>query len=82
MLKVTAKNLELRGIANRTKKDGTVYYLVNVEDHEGTPYQFYAKDSSPFDDGLRRGSVVDVEFSYRKFGQNESLIVTHVSLSE
>lgn len=82
MLTVTAKNLELRGIANRAKKDGSVYYLVNVEDFEGTPYQFYCKDSSAFDDGLRRGSIVDVTFAYHKFGHNESLTVTHVSLAE
>lgn len=78
MLKMISHNLELRGIANRLRNDGSVYYLVNVEDCEGTPYQFYCKDSSAFPPALKRGDIVDIEFDYRKFDRNDNLIVSRV----
>ena len=78
MITMKSYNLELRGIANRTRKDGSVYYLVNVEDSEGTPYQFFCKDASAFPAGLKRGDIVDIEFDYRKFDRNDNLMVSRV----
>lgn len=78
MLKMKSFALELRGIANRTRKDGSVYYLVNVEDDEGTPYQFFCKDASAFPAGLKRGDIVDIEFDYRKFDKNDNLFLSRV----
>ena len=82
MITLTAKNLELRGIAHRVNKEtGNLYYLLNVEDDEGTPYQFYAKDSSNFEQGLKKGDMVDISFVYLKFGKDERINVFSVRKS-
>lgn len=67
MLTFTTTMVELRGISNQTNKKGEVYYLVNVEEADGTPYQFYTKDKTVFPDGLRKGDIVDLVFTYRMF---------------
>lgn len=81
MLILTAKNLELRGVAHKLKKDGSPYYLLNVEDNEGNPYQFYCKDSDCFAKDLQRGAIVDVTFIYRKYERDIFLSVQNVSRS-
>lgn len=78
MLTLTARNLELRGIANKQNKDGKTFYLINVEDDEGSPYQFYTGESSVFEQALKRGDKVAIDFEYRTFQRELSLKVLSV----
>ena len=75
MLIVTAKLVELRGVVNKFTKSGTPYFLVNVEDNEGNPYQFYCKDFNALEQGLKKGDLVDVDFEYKKYNNEESLVI-------
>lgn len=78
MFIVTAKNLELRGIANQTSKNGTVYYIVNCELTDGTPYSFYCPKADAFAEGLKKGDKVNIDFTVKRYKQNENLVVERV----
>ena len=72
---IVSATLELRGVANKVTKQGTPYYLVNLEDNEGNPYQFYCKEFSALEPGLNKGDMVNVDFLYKKFDKQETLVV-------
>ena len=78
MLTVCSNALELRGIANKTKKNGEVYYIVNCETDDGTHYGFYCADSSAFPTGLAKGDNVKVVFEVKYFENRERLVVRQV----
>lgn len=78
MLTVTSNVLELRGISNKTTKSGTVYYVVNTEAEDGTPFGFYCPDSSAFPNGLKKGDMVNVIFEVTYFDKKERLVVRQV----
>lgn len=78
MVKVKSEKLELRGIANRQSKNGKVYYIVNVESLDGTPYGFYCPDASAFQQGLKKGDMVCVTFDVKIYNGNEQLLVNKV----
>lgn len=71
---VKALSVELRGIANKiAKKTGAVYYMVNVEDADGSAYSFYCDDRNALPDGLKKGDIVNVVFDYAVYGDNKVL---------
>lgn len=78
MLTLKSTTLELRGVANRQKKDGSVYYLLNVEDAEGTAEQLYCPNTDAIPQGLRKGDNVVVWFDVKKYQGNEYLVVCKV----
>lgn len=78
MLTVKSNPLELRGIANRQKKDGSVIYLINVEDEEGTAEQLYCPKVEAIQQGLKKGDEIVVEFHVKKFNGAEYLVVNKV----
>lgn len=78
MLTVTSNKLELRGVANKTSKNGTVYYVINTETEDGTPYGFYCKDSSAFPSGLKKGDTVNVVFEVSYYKGQERLVAVEV----
>ena len=78
MLRLKSEVLELRGIANRTKKDGNVFYLLNVENGEGMPNQLYCPNVEALPTGLTKGDNVVVEFLLKKYDNSEYLVVDKV----
>lgn len=71
--------LELRGIANRTNtKSGNVYYVMNMETDDGTPWQFYCPSAEAFPQGLKKADKVCVTFEVKRFQNKDSLIVHKV----
>lgn len=78
MLTLKSNPLELRGVANRTKKDGNVYYILNVENEEGTPHALYCPNPNALPQGLRKGDNVVVEFHVKKYNGAEYLVVNKV----
>jgi len=78
MLTLKSTPLELRGIANRFKKDGNVFYLLNVENEEGTPHQLYCPNPDALPQGLKKGDLVEVVFHMKKYENNEYLVVHKV----
>ena len=78
MVKVKSEKLELRGIANRKSKNEKVYYIVNVESNDGTPYGFYCSDAASFQSGLAKGDMVHVTFEVKIYNGNEQLVVVKV----
>lgn len=78
MLTVKSCILELRGVANKTSKTGNVYYSINTETEDGTPYAFYCKDSSAFPSGLKKGDKVNIFFEVSYFKGQERLVAVEV----
>lgn len=78
MLTVIANKLELRGVVNKTSKNGTVYYVLNMEDAEGTPMQFYCPESNALPQTLRKGDKVNVTFEVKSYKGTDKLIVRKV----
>lgn len=78
MLKVTSAPLELRGIANNTSKKGNVYYTLNVESADGTPYALYCPSAECLPQGLKKGEMILVTFDVSYYKGNERLIVSGV----
>ena len=78
MLQVKSNSLELRGIANKTSAKGTVYYTINTESSDGTPYAFYCPNANAFPDGLKKGDKVELTFDVSYFKGQEKLVVAAV----
>lgn len=78
MLTVSSNVLELRGIANKTKKSGEVYYIVNCESEDGTHFGFYCPDSNAFPTGIKKGDAVKVVFEVKYFDNRERLVVRNL----
>lgn len=78
MLKVASEPLELRGVSNTTSKKGTVYYTVNCEAEDGTPYGFYCPDANALPAGLKKGDKVRLYYNVRYFRNQEKLEVCRV----
>lgn len=75
-MKLSTENLELRGIKNMTSGKGNVYYMVNCEDNEGSPLQFYCRDSKAFPEGLKKGDKVRITLDYS--ARYKTLVVERV----
>ena len=82
MLTVTSCPLELRGVAHKTSKKGKIYYVINCEDKDGTPYGFYCPDAKALSPSLKKGDSVLVSFEVTYFKGNEKLSVTYVEKVE
>lgn len=80
MLTVKSNTLELRGIANKETKKGNIYYVLNCEGEDGTPYAFYCPSSDAFPEGLKKGCMISVEFEVKRYNGNEQLIVRQVHM--
>lgn len=78
MLKVTSAPLELRGIANNTSKKGNLYYTLNCESEDGSPYALYCPKVEALPQGLKKGDMVKVTFEVTYFKGNERLVVDKV----
>ena len=78
MLTVCSCPLELRGVAHKSSKNGKLYYVINCETMDGTPYAFYCPDSSALNDGLKKGDIVNVTFNVGYYKGNERLVVSLV----
>lgn len=79
MLRVKSEVLELRGIANKTSKKGNVFYTINVEDMQGSPYALYCPDASCLPQNLKKGDSIVVDFEVRVYAGQEQLIVRGVT---
>lgn len=78
MLRVASEPLELRGVASNTSKKGNMYYSVNTESEDGTPYSFYCPDFNALPQGLSKGDKVRLYFNVRYFRSQERLEVCKV----
>lgn len=76
MLYVEAKNLELRGISNKTSKTGTVYYVLNLETQDGEAHTMYCPDFNALPQGLKKGDKVTVTLEVSYYKGNPKLTVT------
>lgn len=76
---VKTEVVELRGVANAQNKNGGVYYLINVEKEDGTPLQFFCKDASAFEGGLKKGDKVEVWCDQTEYKQqiNQRVVKVH-----
>ena len=79
MLRLSAKKLEVRGVANATSKKGNVYYILRCENYEGEPFQFCARTADVFPKGLKKGDFVDVFFDFNP--RYKDLILIKVELT-
>lgn len=77
-MKVQANSLELRGVANKVSKNGTLFYILNVEAEDGTPHALYCPKMESLPQGLKKGDLVNVVFDYVTFGRTERLVVSQV----
>lgn len=78
MLELSAK-LELRGIVNKTSKQtNNVYYIVYLETEQGEPFNFFCKDASAFQEGLKKGDMVNVKFGLSYFDDKPNLNITSI----
>lgn len=75
-MKLSTESLELRGIKNATSGKGNIYYIVNCEDNEGSPVQFYCRDSKAFAEGLKKGDKVRISLYFNQ--KYKSLVVDKV----
>lgn len=78
MLTVICPSVELRGIISRVTQQKKPYYLLNVEDKEGNPYQLYCPSDSFIEAGLLKGDIVSIAFEVKYYQGNEKLIVSKV----
>lgn len=72
-MKVKTNPLELRGIANKHSSN-KVYYMVNLEEDDGTAVALYAKDASGFPAGLKKGDKVVAVCEVVRFDRQERLV--------
>ena len=79
MLIVTSAPLELRGIANKSSKNGKLYYILNVESSDGSPHALYCPDANALPQGLKKGDMVAVDFLVTYYKGNERLVVNKVN---
>lgn len=70
--------LELRGVVNRQNKDGNVFYLVNCEEGDGSPIQFYVRNADVFPDGLRKGDNIVITFKFSEYNKEIRLSVVRI----
>lgn len=82
MLTVASQPLELRGVGSNTSKKGNMYYTVNTEAEDGTPYSFYCPEYSALPQGLNKGDKVRLYFNVRYFRNQERLEVYKVERVE
>lgn len=81
MLTVKSSPLELRGIANKSSRNGNQYYVLNVESSDGSPHALYCPKFEALPQGLKKGEMVQVTFEVSYFKGNERLVVTAVERS-
>lgn len=81
-MKVKSATLELRGISNKVSSKGTVFYMVNVEEDDGTALSFYCPKYDSLPQGLKKGDLVQLVFDYARFNQQERLTVSAVEKVE
>lgn len=82
MLTVVSTPLELRGIVNKSSKNGNVYYVLNVESSDGSPHALYCPKVEALPNGLCKGNMVTVTFDVSYFKGNERLVVSKVEKAE
>lgn len=82
MLTVKSSPLELRGIANKSSRNGNQYYLLNVESADGSPHALYCPKFEALPAGLKKGDMVCVTFEVSYFKGNERLVISHVERAE
>lgn len=75
MLIVKSLPLELRGIANKSSRNGNQYYVLNVESADGSPHQLYCPKFEAIPQGLKKGDAISVTFEVTYFKGNERLVV-------
>ena len=78
MLTVKSSPLELRGIANKSSRNGNQYYVLNVESADGSPHALYCPSFEALPQGLKKGDMVEIDFEVSYFKGNERLIVSSV----
>lgn len=78
MFYVKSSPIELRGVENKVKKDGSVYYVLRVEGENGVPYQLYCPKPDALPDGLKKGNMITVTFGYTVYDRSERLFVSKV----
>lgn len=78
MLTVKSAPLELRGIANKSSRNGNQYYVLNVESADGSPHALYCPKYEALPQGLKKGDMVEVTFEVSYFKGNEKLVVCGV----
>lgn len=76
MLNLSAKKMEVRGLANEQSKKGNVYYILRCESVEGEPFQFFARSPEVFPQGLKKGDIVDLELTMNM--RYKDLVLTKV----
>lgn len=76
MLNVVAKKMEVRGLANATSKKGNTYYILRCENEEGEHFEFFARDSGVFPQGLKKGDIVMLELAFNP--RFKDLLLTNV----
>lgn len=78
MLIVKSHPLELRGIANKSSRNGNQYYVLNVESADGSPHALYCPKYEAIPQGLKKGDAISVTFEVTYFKGNERLVVSAV----
>ena len=78
MLKLTTYGLELRGIANKTSKNGNLYYILYCENEQGKPYNFYVPSADSLPEGLKKGDIIMITFDLTYYKNQERLTVSSV----
>lgn len=76
MLNLTAKKMEVRGIANEQSKKGNVYYILRCESEQGEPFQFFARTADVFPQGLKKGDIVELNLDFNT--RYKDLVLTKV----
>lgn len=76
-MKLTTGNLELRGLVNKTSKNGNTYYVIYAETPDGEPLQFCCKDSSVFPEGLKKGDKIVLDVFYNPRFKDLSVIAVY-----
>lgn len=82
MFHVKSNALELRGIATKTPTPVKVYYMLNVEGPDGTPYSLYCPNGNALPQGLKKGDNIFVTFEVRYYQGKERLVVVQVERAE
>lgn len=78
MLKLKSEKLELRGLANKSSKNGNIYYVLNCESYDGTPHAFYCPSSDCFPQGLKKADEIFVTFEVSYYKGTPKLVVSKV----
>lgn len=75
MLALKTEKLEVRGLINKTSKNGNVYYILHTETEDGEPCAFFVRDSSVFPEGMKKGDKVSLSLVYNRFKELEVVSV-------